>query len=59
MIIIKGCVSVVLMNIIKLIISKPSQHKLRIHQMDVKCAFLDGVFKEEVLIELLLRNKVK
>ena len=44
---------------IRLILSLTAQHKWRIHQMDVKSAFLNGVLEEEVYIKQPLRYKVK
>ena len=44
---------------LRLILSLAAQHKWRIHQMDVKSAFLNGVLKEEVYIEKPLGYKVK
>jgi Reverse transcriptase (RNA-dependent DNA polymerase) len=42
---------VVRMETIRLLISLTTQSKWRIHQMDVKLAFLNYVLKEEVYIE--------
>jgi Reverse transcriptase (RNA-dependent DNA polymerase) len=39
------------MKTIQLLISLATQSKWRIHQMDVKSAFLNGVLEEEVYIE--------
>ena len=47
------------METIRLILSLTAQHRRRIHQMDMKSAFFDGVLEEEVYIEQPLRYKVK
>ena len=39
------------METIRLLISHVAQYKWKIHQMDVKSAFLNGVLEEEVYIE--------
>jgi hypothetical protein len=44
---------------IRLIISLAAQHKWKIHQMDVKSAFLNRLLEEEVYIEQPLGYKVK
>ena len=44
---------------IRLIISLATQNKWRIFQMDVKSAFLNGFFEEEVYIEQSLGYLVK
>ena len=50
---------VALLEIIRLIISLEAQHKRRIHQMDVKSSFLNGVLEEEVYIKQSLGYMVK
>ena len=40
---------------IRLILSLETQHKWRIHHMDVKSTFLNGVLEEEVYIEQPLK----
>ena len=44
---------------VRLIISLAAQNRWKIHQMDVKSAFLNGVFEEEVYIQQLPGYKVK
>lgn len=51
--------SVALLETIRLITSLAAQHKWRIHQMDVKSAFLNRVLEEEVYIKQSLKYKVK
>ena len=51
--------SVARLKTIRLIIFLVAHHKWRIHLMDMKSAFLNGVLKEEVYIEQPLGYKVK
>ena len=51
--------SVARLKTIRLIIFLVAHHKWRIHLMDMKSAFLNGVLKEEVYIEKPLGYKVK
>ena len=44
---------------IRLIISLTAQNKWKIHQMDVKSAFLNGVLEEEIYIKQALGYEVK
>ncbi|CAM8925254.1 unnamed protein product [Rhodiola kirilowii] len=39
------------MDTIRMIIALAAQNRWKIHQMDVKSAFLNGVLEEEVYVE--------